>query len=122
MPNPLAPTIVAEAVRAAPPKAGQCRSAPAPSPGAVPDLSGTPIHMSGVNHKMDARPSGWLSVRAAAETLGIPVQKMASLVRNEMVETMRFPHMRPLVSAEDLERLREQAHRPAVRRQTAEAV
>ena len=80
------------------------------------------MHMSGDKNKMDARPSGWLSVRAAAECLGIPVHKMASLVRNEMVETMRFPHMRPLVSAEDLERLREQAHRPAVRRQTAEAV
>lgn len=64
---------------------------------------------------MSAPASDWISVRAAARRLGVAPFKMMELVRSEMVETLKLPHSRPLVSATDLERLRSESYRPAQR-------
>jgi phosphoglycerate dehydrogenase-like enzyme len=59
--------------------------------------------------------SRWMSIRAAAARLGVSSSKMAEMVRQGMVTSLHLPHSRPKVNAEDLERLRREAYRPAVR-------
>jgi hypothetical protein len=55
----------------------------------------------------------WITMRAAAERLGIPRHKMRLLVKASAVETFQLPKSRPLVSAQDVERLAQQCQRPA---------
>jgi len=64
---------------------------------------------------MSATATRWLTVRAAAARLGISPFKMADLVRRGAVESLNLPNTRPMVSSEDLERLRKESHRPANR-------
>lgn len=71
---------------------------------------------------MSAQLSKWITVRAASRRLGIPLHKMQELVRLGLVETLVLPRSRPLIAVEDLERLRQEAHRPAVRAELAEAM
>jgi hypothetical protein len=56
----------------------------------------------------------WISPRAAAIRLGLPKYKIQKLIDRRAVEVLRLPGMRPMISAESLERLEAAAIRPAV--------
>jgi hypothetical protein len=62
---------------------------------------------------IEAGPRPWISVNEGARRLRIGPDRMQRLVELELVETLKLPRQRPLVSAEDLERLRRESHKPA---------
>jgi excisionase family DNA binding protein len=67
-----------------------------------------------MNAAPDTGAERWLSVRAAANRLGIPPYTMRRLVRRGIVKTRRLPGMRPLVSEADVDRLARVHTAPAV--------
>lgn len=63
-----------------------------------------------------ALPNGaerWLSVRAAADRLGIPPHTMRRLVRRGIIRTRRLPGTHPLVCECDVDRLAQDHTTPA---------
>jgi hypothetical protein len=57
--------------------------------------------------------SRWKTVTAASLYLGISKYKVNDLVRRGLLECLYLPASRPLISADDLERLFAESHRPA---------
>jgi hypothetical protein len=52
----------------------------------------------------------WISLRAAAARLEIPRHIMRRLMHKGLVESLRLPRSRPVVSAQDVERLLKESH------------
>jgi hypothetical protein len=67
----------------------------------------------------DDRP--WISIRAAADRLGVPEFRIKMLMEQGFVDVLRLPGSKPLVSAADLDRLRDESIKPARRPEPAGA-
>ncbi len=55
----------------------------------------------------------WISVRTAADLLGIRRSRMAGLVSRRAISVLQLPGSRPLVKASEVKRLAETAVQPA---------